>query len=121
MISGQVADYKVAYIKDNSSVMYAKMFDKIEPALDFAHKLPGRWLLMKRVGQDGADYAWKILPYGASSSYRTCIKLDAARYLIFGIAIIAIIYFAAKLFSKKSAGSMSMSAPSLAPASPAPM
>ena len=80
-------------------LVYGKMFDTIELALDFGHKSTSRWLILQKVGQDGVDYAWKVLPYGASASYRTLVKVDYARYIILGVAVFAVIYF--MFFRKK--------------------
>lgn len=101
MLTGDIGDYKVTYVKSDSSIIYAKMFDAIEPALDFAHKLPNRWILAKRAGQSGPDYAWKVLPYGAYKSYRVLASVDSARYLIIGFALVIAVFLLTKLFKNK--------------------
>ena len=101
MINGNVGPYQIIYLKDKTSVIYSKMFDKIEVALDFAHKIPGRWLLLQKIGHDGDDYAWKLLPYGASSSFHIGVKADHVRYILIGLAVLVLIYFARRIFSLK--------------------
>jgi hypothetical protein len=101
MVQGNVGTYKVAYVKDKTHILYSRMFDKIEAALDFAHKLPNRWLLFQKIGHDGDDYAWKLLPYGAYKSYKAGIKLDSMRVLLGIMAFIAVVYLAKKIFSAK--------------------
>jgi hypothetical protein len=101
MVQGNIGPYKVAYVKDKTNILYARMFDKIEVALDFAHKLPGRWLLFQKIGHDNDDYAWKLLPYGAYKSYKAGIKLENMRVLLVIMAFIAVVYMAKKIFSLK--------------------
>jgi hypothetical protein len=98
MVNGEVGNYKIAYIKENDTVLYSKMFDTIDQAMNFGHSLKTRWLIMKRIGQDGEDYAWKILPYGASSAYRIGLKIDHVRYVLIAIFIFIAIYWMSKLF-----------------------
>lgn len=77
------------------------MFDKIEVALDFAHKITGRWLLFQKIGHDGDDYAWKLLPYGAHNYYKVGVVLDKARVVIIVLLLLAVIYFAKNIFTLK--------------------
>lgn len=101
MIQGNIGPYKVSYLKDKSSVLYSKMFDKIEVALDFAHKLTGRWLLFQKIGHDGDDYAWKLLPYGAHASYKIGVSMDKIKVIIVVLLALVVIYFAKNIFSLK--------------------
>lgn len=101
MIQGNIGPYKISYLKDKSTVLYSRMFDKIEVALDFAHKLTGRWLLFQKIGHDGDDYAWKLLPYGAYQSYKIGVKIDHARFVVAILLTFVVIYFARQLFSLK--------------------
>lgn len=103
MVKGEVGTYKIAYLKDNINILYSRMFDSIEPALDFGHKTPGRWLLFQKVGHDGVDYAWKMLPYGSHSSYRLGIKVDSAKWVIAIVLTLIAFYLFGKYFFKSPA------------------
>lgn len=101
MVQGNIGPYKVIYTKDKPNVVYGKMFDSIEVALNFAHKLSGRWLLSQKIGHDKDDYAWKVLPYGAHVSYSIGIKADRLRVVIIVLLVIALIYFGKNMFNFK--------------------
>jgi hypothetical protein len=103
MVNGEIGSYKITYIKGKPDVLYSKMFDGIDAALDYGHKLPGRWLLFKKAGQDKQDYAWKLLPYGAASSFTLAIRADQARWVILIAITIIGFYLFGKFFFKTPA------------------
>ncbi len=104
MVQGEIGTYKVAYLKaGEAGVLYSKMFDKIEPALDFAHKAKSRWLLFQRSGSDSENYAWKILPYGAYKSYDNLIWVDSIRYVFIVAGLILAVWLISKMFNKVGA------------------
>ncbi len=101
MVKGDVGPYQVVYLKNKTLMVYGKMFDTIELALNFAHKSTDRWLILQKDGHDGVDYAWKVLPYGAYDSYRTLVKLDYMRYVLIAVIFMVIVW--AIFFRKKGA------------------
>lgn len=99
----KVGPYQIVYLKSN--LLYGKMFDTIESALDFGHKSSSRWMILQKTGQDGVDYSWKVLPYGASDAYKIMVKLDYMRYILIGVIAFAVIYF---IFFRKKGGPTSV-------------
>lgn len=112
MLTGQVGKYKIVYIKSKADLAFSRMFDTVDSALSFAHKLKYRWVLMQKVAMEDRDYAWKMLPYGAYRSYRAGVVMDSFRYLIIGAVLFVVFYYLMKFFSKKT----SVSIPSPSPA-----
>lgn len=105
MITGQVGTYKVAYLKPSESgVLYSRMFDKIEAALDFGHALKGRWMLFQKDGMNEADYSWKLLPYGDHKAYSRAMFIDSIWWAVLAIAVFIAVWWVMKFF--KRAGSI---------------
>ena len=103
MEKGEVGIYKVAYYKSGKpEILFSKMFDGIDAALDYGHKLPSRWVVFKKAGQDGTDYAWKLLPYGAASSFKLGVRMDQARWVILICILLIAFYLFGKVFFKSA-------------------
>ncbi len=94
-----IGNYQVCFFKAaDNTVLYGKMFDTVEPALDYAHSLKGKWLMFKLAGTTDTAYAWRLLPYGSYKSYKQALLLDSLKW-VFYIAIAAgLIYIGSKFF-----------------------
>lgn len=103
MVNGEVGNYKIAYLKGKPDVLYSKMFDSVEAALDYGHKLTGRWLMFQRIGHEKQDYAWKLLPYGAYSSFKMGVRAEQAKWVIISALVLIAFYLTSKFLFKTSA------------------
>lgn len=101
MIQGQIGTYKIDYLKPTEGeIVYTRMFDKIEAALDFGHELKGKWLVFQKDGMSDTDYSWKLLPYGAYKSFNRAILIDSMWWVIIGIAAFVLVWWIMKFFKK---------------------
>jgi hypothetical protein len=101
MIQGNVGPYKITYLKaDQKDILYSRMFDKIEVALDYAHSLKGSWLLFKKAGQKDDDYAWKLLPYGDYRYFSAGTTAYRYRFIILFVILVIVFYAGKNLLFK---------------------
>ncbi len=101
MIQGQIGTYKIDYLKPGeSATLYTRMFDKIEPALDFGHALKGKWLVFQKEGQNESDYSWKLLPYGDHKSYNRAIIIDSMWWVVVVLVVFFLAWWVMKIFRK---------------------
>lgn len=101
MIQGQVGTYKIVYLKPSeSSVVYSRMFDKVETALDFGHALKGKWVLTQKEGMNGVDYSWKLLPYGDHKSYKRAMLIDSMWWMLMIVTAFILVWWVMKFFKK---------------------
>ena len=92
MAFGEIGKYKVAWMnKDDSSMLYSKMFNEIDEAMAFIYTFEPNSdvLLFENVYVNFDEYGWRVVAnVGNYKNFKFGIALSNHKMLLLGLAVL---------------------------------